>query len=267
MIHTSDIAARLCTIESLAFIPRVSSTNAIARRIVNECIDHGLSLPQAMIIAGEQFAGRGRNDRRWSSPAGKGIYATLLLTCEVQQLRLLPLAIASQIAGYLREVYGVAAGIKWPNDILVEGNKIAGILIEARVHDAVAYVVIGIGINIEPAIAEERPRATTLKQVVRGGFHGIAQATVAFIEYMDRQMSHPRDAQQIVSDWRQRSVHRSGDRIECVLPTRTIRGIWRGIDDDGRAQVEHDGELTLVSAGDIVLLPDGEADAGDSGDA
>jgi biotin-(acetyl-CoA carboxylase) ligase len=53
-------------------IPRVASTNLVARRIVSECIENELSLPQAMIIAGEQFAGRGRNQRSWSSPAGKG---------------------------------------------------------------------------------------------------------------------------------------------------------------------------------------------------
>ena len=82
MIHldTRSIVRNLRTIESIALIPRVASTNLVARKIVNECIENELSLPQAMIIAGEQFAGRGRNDRTWSSPAGKGIYATTLLT-------------------------------------------------------------------------------------------------------------------------------------------------------------------------------------------
>ena len=71
MIHldTRRLVERLTTIESIALIPRVASTNLIARRIVAECIENELSLPQAMIIAGEQFAGVGRNQRSWSSPA------------------------------------------------------------------------------------------------------------------------------------------------------------------------------------------------------
>src|SRR5258706_16373866 len=79
MIDTRRIVPRLTTLESIAVIPRVASTNLVARRIVNECIENELSLPKAIIIAGEQFAGRGRNTRQWSSPAGKSNYATTLL--------------------------------------------------------------------------------------------------------------------------------------------------------------------------------------------
>src|SRR5712671_12234 len=79
-LDTRRLVARMRTLESLALIPRVASTNLVARRIVTECIENELSLPQAMIVAGEQFAGMGRNGRQWSSPAGKGIYATALLT-------------------------------------------------------------------------------------------------------------------------------------------------------------------------------------------
>src|SRR3990170_4875519 len=139
MIDTS-IVKHLHAIESLAVIPRVASTNLIARRIVTECIENELSLPQAMIIAGEQFAGRGRNDRQWSSPAGKGIYATTLLSRPVSELPLIPLGIANIVATYLRETYAIDARIKWPNDVLVGGKKIAGILIEARVQDERVYL-------------------------------------------------------------------------------------------------------------------------------
>ncbi|HWS72956.1 MAG TPA: hypothetical protein VN605_12625, partial [Thermoanaerobaculia bacterium] len=117
MIDTQQIVARLRTIESLALIPRVASTNAVARRVVTECIDHELSLPQAMIIAREQFAGRGRNQRSWSSPAGKGIYATTLLSRPLSELPVIPMAIANVVASFLREVFAIDARIKWPNDV------------------------------------------------------------------------------------------------------------------------------------------------------
>src|SRR5256885_1508732 len=133
MIHldTRALVDRLTVLESIALVPRLASTNLVARRIVNECIENELSLPQAMIIAGEQFAGRGRNARQWSSPAGKGIYATTLMMRPAAELPMVPLEIANIVASYLREVFAVDARIKWPNDVLVGGRKIAGILIEA----------------------------------------------------------------------------------------------------------------------------------------
>ena len=114
MIDTRAVVGRLHTLESLAIIPRVASTNLIARRILDECLDNELSLPQAMIVAGEQFAGRGRNERAWSSPPGKGIYATTLLTRPAEQLPLFPLAMANVITMFLREHFDIAAGIKVP---------------------------------------------------------------------------------------------------------------------------------------------------------
>src|SRR5919204_3467746 len=128
MIHldTRRLVERLHTIESIALIPRVASTNLIGRRIVAECIENELSLPQAMIIAGEQFAGVGRNQRAWSSPPGKGIYATTLLTRPANDLGLVPLAISNIIVSYLGDVFSIHAQIKWPNDVLVQGKKIAG---------------------------------------------------------------------------------------------------------------------------------------------
>src|SRR5205807_1589676 len=114
MIHldTRRIVEHLKTIESLAVIPRVASTNLIARRIVAECIENELSLPQAMIIAEEQFAGMGRNSRSWSSPAGKGIYATTLLTRPTAELPLVPLTVANIVATYLRDVFSIEAFIE-----------------------------------------------------------------------------------------------------------------------------------------------------------
>src|SRR5438874_13799507 len=99
MIDTNNIVSNFKFLESLAVIPRVSSTNLIARRVLNECIENELSLPGAIIIAGEQFAGRGRNQRTWSSPAGKGIYATTLSACKTAQLAVVPLDMANVVSG------------------------------------------------------------------------------------------------------------------------------------------------------------------------
>ncbi|HYI10964.1 MAG TPA: biotin--[acetyl-CoA-carboxylase] ligase [Thermoanaerobaculia bacterium] len=252
MIDTR-IVSRLRVIESLAVIPRVASTNLIARRIVTECIENELSLPQAMIIAGEQFAGRGRNDRSWSSPAGKGIYATTLISRPLRELPLLPLAMANIIAAYLIAEYGVAARIKWPNDILVGGKKIAGILIEARVQDERVFLLIGTGINVEPVEDDARPNAVAISEVAQRGLPDIEAATRTFIEHIDAGFAQPFEREQVLADWRKLSVHNPGDRIHCVIAERTISGTWLQIDEHGRAVLETpEGELR-VSAGDLFL--------------
>lgn len=253
MIDTRATVARLRTLESLAVIPRVASTNLIARRIVNECIENELSLPQAMIIAGEQFAGRGRNDRTWSSPAGKGIYATTLLTRGTHELSLVPLEMANILASFLRDVFGVDARIKWPNDILVGGRKIAGVLIEARVQEDRAYLLIGTGVNVEPVTDDQRPNAVSIAEVSQRDFRGLSEATLAFIEHVDERLAIRRDRTPVLEEWRALSVHKTGDRIHCILGDRTIDGTWSGIDEDGRALIQSDGRTMPVSAADILL--------------
>ncbi|HEV7240475.1 MAG TPA: biotin--[acetyl-CoA-carboxylase] ligase [Thermoanaerobaculia bacterium] len=252
MIDTS-LVRRLKVIESLAVIPRVASTNLIARRIVTECIENELSLPQAMIIAGEQFAGRGRNDRSWSSPAGKGIYATTLLSRPAHELPLVPLAMANIVATYLRETFAIDARIKWPNDVLVGGRKIAGILIEARVQDERVYLLVGTGVNVEPVNDDARPNAVAIREVSPREFTGIETATTAFVEHVDEQLSHPFDHDQVLAQWRELSVHKPGDRIHCVLGERIIDGTWSGIDEQGRAVLNSAAGTIAVSAGDLLL--------------
>jgi len=252
-IDTRDIVRSLRTIESLAVIPRVASTNLVARRIVNECIENELSLPQAMIIAGEQTAGRGRNDRQWSSPAGKGIYATTLLTRTPRELPLVPLAMANIVATFLRETYGLDARIKWPNDVLVGGRKIAGILIEARMNEERVYMLVGTGVNVEPVQDDMRPNAIAISEASPKHFTGITDAIRAFIEHMDECLARPLDHGEVLAQWRALAVHKPGDRIQCVLGERTVAGTWSGIDDQGRAMLNTNDGPIAVSAGDLVL--------------
>ena len=253
MIDTRAIVRRLRTLESVAVIPRVTSTNLVARRILDECLGNELSLPQAIIIAGEQFAGRGRNERAWSSPPGKGIYATTLLTRPAAELPLFPLEMANAVAMYLSDTFGIDARIKWPNDVLVDGRKIAGILIEARVHEDRVHMLIGTGINLEPVESDTRPNATSVSEVASRGYSGIDAATTAFIEHLDGRFASPTNRKTVLDEWRRRTVHKIGDQISSVIGARTVSGTWEGIDEHGRALIRADGETIAVSAGDVIV--------------
>lgn len=255
MVHldTRSIVPRLKTIESIAIIARVASTNLVAKRIVTECVENDLSLPQAIIIAGEQVAGRGRNERRWSSPAGKGIYATTVITRPASELPLIPLEMANIVASFLRETYAIDARIKWPNDILAGGRKIAGILIEARIHDGRAYLLVGTGVNVEPVSDDERPNATSIREISPRPFDGVESALEAFIEHVDERLSHPFVHDSVLSEWRRRTTHLPGDRIHCQLADRSIDGTWSGIDEQGRAVILTAAGPLAVSAGDLMI--------------
>ena len=254
MINIRTLVPRLTTLESIAVIPRVASTNLVARRIVNECIENEESLPKAIIIAGEQFAGRGRNARQWSSPAGKGIYATTLLPRPASELPLIPLEMANIVASYLREVFAIDARIKWPNDVLAGGRKIAGILIEARMNEERAFVLIGTGINVEPVTDDLRPNATSISEISPRDFRGIDVATEAFIEHLDQRLGRKLDREAVLGEWRRYSIHQPGDRIQVVVGERQIEGTWDGIDEHGRALLRSGSETIAVSAGDLILV-------------
>jgi len=110
------------------------STNARARELAHDGALHG-----TLVTATEQSAGRGRQGRTWSAPAGQALLMSLILR---EWHALLPLAVAVAVA----ETAGEAARIKWPNDVLLGGRKVAGILVEARPQEG--WAVIGIGLNV-----------------------------------------------------------------------------------------------------------------------
>src|SRR6201989_3427740 len=125
-----------------------TSTNDRARALAAARAPHG-----TLVTAGEQTAGRGRQGRTWSAPPGRALLMSLVLRAPD---RMLPLAAAVAVA----EAAGPEAAIKWPNDVLLDGRKVAGILAEARPQDG--WAVLGVGLNVAVRIEDlpEDLRAT-----------------------------------------------------------------------------------------------------------
>lgn len=149
----------------VVYLDTVDSTNNYARKMADEgCVD-GFT-----VIAGQQTAGKGRLGRSWASPNGSGIYVSIVLRPPLapSETQIFTLAAAAALVNAIRETTGLKAGIKWPNDVVIDGRKLCGILTEMNSEaDRVNYIILGIGINYsqeaEDFPEELRNRAISLK--------------------------------------------------------------------------------------------------------
>ena len=138
----------------------VGSTQRVA-------IDHALSGgPSGLVIVAEaQTDGRGRHGRRWHSPRG-GLYVTAVLR-SIENVRLLPLLAGVAVAEAIETFAGIEAELKWPNDILVGGKKIGGVIAESGWSGGeVKFTLLGVGVNVNNPLPEDLPEATTLAREI-----------------------------------------------------------------------------------------------------
>lgn len=244
------LGAQLRTIESIAVIPRVGSTLDLGNRVLAECIENELPVPSALILAGEQSAGRGRGERSWHSPSGVGIYATMTFAVPSNLAGLLPLSFAVATAEFVRDRWGVDAKLKWPNDVMVDGKKIAGILISARHHENQAYVAAGIGINLRHV--DHGPDQAVSVEDITGEAVNVDQASEDFVRWFDQHFDRDSGAEKILDHWRRLTVHQLGDPIRCLVGEEIVAGTWAGIDHAGHAMLDRDGDQVRIPAGDLI---------------
>ena len=127
---------------------RTDSTNTRARELAAAGAPHG-----TVVTAGEQSEGRGRQGRSWTAPPGKALLYSAILRPLDSQDALLPLAVPLAVCEAAEELEpGIECGVKWPNDVFVDGRKLAGVLIESRPQDG--WAVIGVGLNLSIAPEE-----------------------------------------------------------------------------------------------------------------
>jgi BirA family transcriptional regulator, biotin operon repressor / biotin---[acetyl-CoA-carboxylase] ligase len=235
----------------LDVVAQTGSTNAdlLARAA------SGIDVDGAVLIAEHQTAGRGRQGRGWSAtPRAQITMSVGVSVVDVPTTTWGWLPLASGVAvvdavGPLLQVTGVEAGLKWPNDVLAGGGKLAGILAEV----AKPVVVIGVGLNVTQA-PEEVAGATSLLDL------GVAapdrdQLVCSLLRGLGERIVQWRSAApQLAADYRTRSLT-IGARVRAQLPGgKEVVGTARDIDDQGRLCLETDGETVVVSAGDVVHL-------------
>lgn len=224
---------------------QVGSTNTVARELAAAGAPHG-----TVVTAAEQTAGRGRQGRTWTAPPGSALLYSAVVRPIDPRHAVLPLAVALAVcetAEVLRP--GIECAVKWPNDVHLEGRKLAGILIEARPQDG--WAVLGVGLNLSVSEFPEtlRARATSL-------FPGPTSARLSAIWLQACKRMSERlgvwlaaDAEAVLGAWRARDAL-FGREVSWDKGT----GIADGVDERGYLLVRlADGNRVALGAGDVHL--------------
>jgi BirA family biotin operon repressor/biotin-[acetyl-CoA-carboxylase] ligase len=243
--------------ENLVVLARTESTNGLARAVVAEYQNETQALRPLLVLALEQSEGRGRRGRSWSSPCGKGVYATRVVPVgDPAWLQTLPLLIGVGLCRALSPHLPSPCRLKWPNDLLVEvageRKKIGGILIEASVRPgAVALAIVGFGVNYLHGTGDLPPTATSIV-LLGGGMVSLMDLTWDLVEGVEAELAHLGDAAYAVASYRPMSVHHPGERIVCRVGETELDGSFLGFDDSGRLLLDVAGRLTPVAAGEVI---------------
>ncbi len=238
----------------LVFQKETGSTNIDAKELAENGEASG-----AVVVADMQTAGRGRRGRGWVSPAGKDIYMTIMLRpqCRPEKASVLTLVMALAVLEAVSELLSQGCYIKWPNDIVVNGKKVCGILTEMSAElDQIHYVVIGAGINVnQETLALEHQETATSICIERGQQTNRAELTARVLYYFEKNYAvfeKSWDFSGLVEKYNQFLVNR--DRQVRVLdPKGAYDGIARGINEKGELLVERlsDGAIVQVYAGEV----------------
>ncbi|WPP00396.1 bifunctional biotin--[acetyl-CoA-carboxylase] ligase/biotin operon repressor BirA [Pseudomonas sp. HR96] len=230
----------------------IDSTNAEALRL----LAGGRQAP-FLLLAERQTAGRGRRGRTWVSPFGENLYYSLLLRIEggMRQVEGLSLVVGLAVVNTLRELGVVKAGLKWPNDILAEQRKLAGILLELVGDPAdVCHVVIGIGINVNMQSTEEVDQQWTSMRLQSGApvdrNHLAALLSAKLQVYLER---HRREGfAAIQPEWEHNHLWQ-GRQVALIAGAKQIEGKVLGIDRQGALRLEVQGREQVFSGGELSL--------------
>jgi BirA family biotin operon repressor/biotin-[acetyl-CoA-carboxylase] ligase len=240
-------------------LDRIDSTNRYLRDLALEGAPEGV-----VVLAEEQLAGRGRRDRTWTAPHGSSLLCSVLFRPRfgLRELHLLPSIVGLAALDALDAVAGVAAALKWPNDVLVGDAKLAGIL--AEIVGAPPAVVVGIGMNVawppgwppDGELAELLGRATTVERAAGHpiGREQLCGSLLDSVGHRYAALATTAGRARASAEYRSR-CSTVGRSVRLVLDSATIEGHAVDIDADGRLVVElADGEQRSFDAGDVVHL-------------
>ena len=216
------------------------------------------ALEGVVVTAESQTKGRGRMGRSWSSPKARGLYFSIVLrpNLPLNQVARLTLMSAVALAQAIEEISDLKPLIKWPNDILLDGLKLAGILTELRAEsDQVKFVVVGIGLNVNASTHQMVAGAQSLKVAAGKNFDRamVLQAILRsmekwYLKLLDHEFTH------VMEEWKDRSATLK-KRVRISDPAGDIEGEAIDLDEDGALLIRKDnGIIIKKTAGDVFLI-------------
>jgi BirA family biotin operon repressor/biotin-[acetyl-CoA-carboxylase] ligase len=242
--------------KSIHYKESVESTQKIAHQLILENAPEG-----TVVIAEEQSSGRGRMDRKWHSPKYTGIWMSLILRPNIPLIKTPQLTLLTAVAGVqaMEEVTGLVPEIKWPNDILLNGKKVTGILTELQAEaDKVHSIIIGIGMNVNQhkedfpeeltstatSLFIEKNQKVSRSDIIKCIFINLEKL---YLLYLNNGFFP------IKMLWESYAVS-IGKQIKARTLTNTIEGKALGITDDGVLELEDkDGVIHRIYSADIEL--------------
>ncbi|QGG48760.1 biotin--[acetyl-CoA-carboxylase] ligase [Heliorestis convoluta] len=244
------------------FYHSLGSSNDTAKHLAREGATEG-----TVVLAEEQNAGKGRLGRPWHSPAGLGLYFSLIIRPSI------PLALAPQVTLLTAvsicktlEKLDLEPTIKWPNDVLLEGKKVCGILTELSAEmDGIKYLIIGIGINVNHRL-QDFPDSVAHKATSINIVSGQEIDRVLFLNKLlitlEEDYRHwlEQDFSPFRQEWLQRAAG-LGEKVRVLTGTVEWTGRLEGIDDMGALLLRNEaGELQHLMSGEVTLRPEGRED-------
>lgn len=248
---SADVLSNRLTNLPLHVEERIDSTNAMAMRLLAR------QEPPLLVLAEAQIAGRGRRGRQWCSPYGANLYFSLAIGIDrsATQLQALSLVVGVAVLRLLRRAGVSGMGLKWPNDLLAGGKKIAGILLELSGDPAdICNVVIGVGINANMLSGHDIDQAWTSIQLETKRQVDRTELAIALAEELRCVLALHRDEgfAAFHDEWETNHLWH-GREVRLISGVHEVAGTVLGVTRDGALRLEVDGEEQVFSGGELSL--------------
>jgi BirA family biotin operon repressor/biotin-[acetyl-CoA-carboxylase] ligase len=232
---------------------KVDSTNTVAMRQGEDGEAHG-----TVVVAEEQTSGRGRAGHSWHSEKAAGIYVSILLRPKIPPMLAPALTLVAGLAAHdaITEASGLLPDIRWPNDVLLKGKKVCGILTEMQAEpDRMHFAVIGIGINVnQPKMPNELANIATSMRMETGREHSRLELLARLLRHLDRYYNQfiAEGAAPILRRFAEVSSYFEGKRVRISTSTDSFVGTTAGLEPMGILRVKRDdGEIESVISGTV----------------
>lgn len=241
--------------QTIKFLDEVDSTNIYAKRLAEEDFVDG-----TVVLAEEQLKGKGRMGRAWASPRGKGIWMTIMLKPRINpsDAAKITLLTACAVCTAIEEVCGINPKIKWPNDIVLNGKKLCGILTEMNVElDEINYLIVGIGVNVntdQSDFPEELHNIATSIKIEKGNSvirRKLVGTIINKFEKYYKAFVSKGSIKDYISEYKERSAV-LGKEVRVLSASLDTQGTVVDISEEGQLLLKQkDGSIKEIISGEV----------------